>query len=89
MSMTQASSEYFQRVAGSWDQISAGYFGKAVRDTAIGKAYLRPETVVADVGAGTGFVAPDWLPWSSVFMWWMDRQLCWKLPKRILASSTT
>lgn len=62
MSMTQASSEYFQQVAGSWDQISAGYFGKAVRDTAIGKAYLRPETVLADVGAGTGFVAAGLAP---------------------------
>ena len=57
MSMTQASSEYFQQVAGSWDEISAGYFGKAVRDTAIAKAYLRPEMAVADIGAGTGFMA--------------------------------
>lgn len=62
MSMTQASSEYFQQVAGSWDQISAGYFGKAVRDTAIAKAYLRPEMAVADVGAGTGFVAAGLAP---------------------------
>jgi arsenite methyltransferase len=62
MSITQASSEYFQQVAGSWDQISAGYFGKAVRDTAIAKAYLRPEMAVADVGAGTGFVAAGLAP---------------------------
>jgi arsenite methyltransferase len=63
MSMTQASSEYFKQVAGSWDQISAGYFGKAVRDAAIAKAYLRPEMAVADVGAGTGFVAAGLAPW--------------------------
>jgi ubiquinone/menaquinone biosynthesis C-methylase UbiE len=62
MSMTQASSEYFQQVAGSWDQISAAYFGKAVRDAAIAKAYLRPEMAVADVGAGTGFVAAGLAP---------------------------
>ncbi len=62
MSMTQASSEYFQQVAGSWDQISAGYFGKAVRDAAIAKAYLRPEMAVADVGSGTGFVAAGLAP---------------------------
>lgn len=62
MSMTQASSEYFQKVAGSWDEISAGYFGKAVRETAIAKAYLRPEMVAADIGSGTGFVAAGLAP---------------------------
>ncbi len=62
MSMTRESSEYFEQVAGSWDQISAGYFGKAVRDAAIAKAYLRPEMTVADVGSGTGFVAAGLAP---------------------------
>src|SRR5512133_2502805 len=62
MSMTEASSEYFQQVAGSWDQISAGYFGTAVREAAIAKAYLRPEMVVADIGSGTGFVAAGLAP---------------------------
>ncbi len=57
MSMTQPSSDYFQKVAGSWDEISAGYFGKPVRDAAIAKAYLRPEMEVADVGAGTARAA--------------------------------
>jgi ubiquinone/menaquinone biosynthesis C-methylase UbiE len=62
MSMTQAAADYFQQTAGSWDQISAGYFGKAVREAAIAKAYLRPEMAVADVGAGTGFVAAALAP---------------------------
>ena len=62
MSMTEASSEYFEQVAGSWDQISAGYFGKPVRDAAIAKAYLRPEMAVADIGSGTGFVAAGLAP---------------------------
>lgn len=62
MSMTKASSEYFKNVADRWDQISAGYFGKAVRDAAIAKAYLRPEMAVADVGAGTGFIAAGLAP---------------------------
>ena len=57
MSMTQALSEYFDQVAGSWDRISAGYFGPAVREAAFAKAYLRPDMYVADVGAGTGFIA--------------------------------
>ena len=60
--MTPAASEYFQQVAERWDQISAGYFGKAVREAAIAKAYLRPEMAVADVGAGTGFVAAGLAP---------------------------
>ncbi len=62
MPITQSGSEYFQQVAGSWDEISAGYFGKEVRDAAISKAYLRPEMIVADVGAGTGFVAAGLAP---------------------------
>jgi len=62
MTMTQASSQYFNQVAGSWDQISAGYFGKPVRDSAIARAYLRPEMAVADIGSGTGFVAAGLAP---------------------------
>ncbi|HMN62104.1 MAG TPA: arsenite methyltransferase [Anaerolinea sp.] len=62
MTMTQASSDYFEQVAGSWDQISAGYFGQPVRDAAFAKSYLRPEMHVADVGAGTGFVAAGLAP---------------------------
>ena len=62
MSMTQASSQYFQQVAGQWDQIRSGYFGEAVRETAIAKAYLRPEMAAADIGAGTGFLAAGLAP---------------------------
>ena len=62
MSMTQASSQYFQQVAGQWDQMRSGYFGEAVRETAIAKAYLRPEMAAADIGAGTGFMAAGLAP---------------------------
>ena len=62
MTMTNTSSEYFRQVAGQWDDISAGYFGEAVRQAAIAKAYLRPEMAVADVGAGTGFIAAGLAP---------------------------
>src|SRR5512136_2102448 len=57
MSMTPASSEYFEQVAGQWDSLRSGYFGEEVRAAAFAKAYLRPEMVVADVGSGTGFMA--------------------------------
>src|SRR5512146_1172217 len=62
MAMTEASSEYFEKVAGQWDDLRAGYFTEAVRETAIVKAYLRPEMAVADVGAGTGVVAAGLAP---------------------------
>lgn len=62
MSMTKNSSNYFDQVAGQWDTIRAGYFTEAVREAAIAKAYLRPEMVVADVGAGTGFMTSGLAP---------------------------
>jgi arsenite methyltransferase len=62
MSMTPASSKYFQQVSEQWDSIRAGYFSESVRQAAIRKAYLRPEMVVADVGAGTGFMSAGLAP---------------------------
>jgi arsenite methyltransferase len=62
MTMAQASSEYFEKVAGQWDELRTGYFTEEVRKTAISKAYLRPEMVVADVGAGTGFMTAGLAP---------------------------
>ncbi|GAP13346.1 methylase [Longilinea arvoryzae] len=57
MGMTKDSEKYFNQVAGKWDELRSGYFGLEVRDAAIAHAYLRPEMVVADVGAGTGFLS--------------------------------
>jgi len=62
MTMTKASAQYFDQVAGEWDSIRAGYFTEAVREAAIRKAYLRPEMIVADVGTGTGFMAAGLAP---------------------------
>jgi len=60
--MTQASAQYFDQVAGQWDDLRTGFFREEVREAAIRKAYLRPEMVVADVGAGTGFIAMGLAP---------------------------
>jgi arsenite methyltransferase len=57
MTSTNPSSAYFGNVADQWDKLRSGYFTEAVRDAAIQKAYLHPEMTVADVGAGTGFMA--------------------------------
>jgi len=57
MTTTNPSNPYFEKVANQWDNLRSGYFTEAVRDAAIAKAYLHPEMVVADVGAGTGFMS--------------------------------
>ncbi len=50
------SKTYFKDVAGNWDAMRAEYFTEEMRDAAIGKAGLTRDSVVADVGTGTGFV---------------------------------
>ena len=62
MTTSNPSAAYFEKVASQWDDLRAGYFTEAVREAAIGKAYLHPEMTVADVGAGTGFIAAGLAP---------------------------
>ena len=62
MTTTSKSSEYFQKIASEWDDLSAGYFGPAIRQAAIRRAFLRPEMAVADIGCGTGFLAAALAP---------------------------
>ncbi|MDA1330811.1 MAG: methyltransferase domain-containing protein [Chloroflexi bacterium] len=60
--MPDESQAYFSRVAGQWDEIRAGYFTEHMRDSAIAKAKLPANAVVADIGTGTGFVARGLAP---------------------------
>jgi arsenite methyltransferase len=62
MTMSKASEEYFEKVAGQWDDLRSDYFTEEVRKAAISRAYLRPEMVVADIGAGTGFMTAGLAP---------------------------
>ena len=62
MTTSNPSAAYFERVAGRWDELRSGYFTEAVRAAAISKAYLHPDMSVADVGAGTGFIAAGLAP---------------------------
>jgi ubiquinone/menaquinone biosynthesis C-methylase UbiE len=62
MTTTNPSEAYFEQVAGQWDTLRTGYFREAVREAAIARAYLHPKMHVADVGAGTGFLAAGLAP---------------------------
>lgn len=55
--MTNSAQTYFASVAGQWDEIRSGYFTEHMRDSAIARAALPENAVVADIGTGTGFVA--------------------------------
>lgn len=62
MTTTNPSSKYFAGIANQWDQLRSGYFSEAVCEAAISKAYLHPDMIVADVGAGTGFITAGLAP---------------------------
>lgn len=60
--MTSKSNDYFRKTAQTWDELRSGYFQESLRDTAIAKAYLRPEMKAADIGGGTGFISAGLAP---------------------------
>jgi len=53
---------YFKEVASEWDEMRRSYFTEDVRESAIAKAALKPDSVVADVGTGTGFMLAGLCP---------------------------
>jgi arsenite methyltransferase len=62
MATQSTANQYFAAVAGQWDTLRQGYYTEEVRSTAIHKAHLHPQMVVADVGAGTGFMTAGLAP---------------------------
>jgi arsenite methyltransferase len=50
------SKEYFESVAGDWDEMRRGFFPESVRDAAYKAADIRKGQIAADIGAGTGFI---------------------------------
>jgi ubiquinone/menaquinone biosynthesis C-methylase UbiE len=55
--MTDAGSrEYFDRVAADWDDMREGFFSTVVRERAVTAIGAGAGMLVADVGAGTGFM---------------------------------
>jgi ubiquinone/menaquinone biosynthesis C-methylase UbiE len=54
--------DYFDRVAEEWDDLRAGMYSQAVRDAALERAALHPQSIAVDLGAGTGFIAEGLAP---------------------------
>lgn len=54
--MTDSGEQYFEQVAGSWDQMREGFFSTSVRVHALDMAGVEAGETAADIGAGTGFV---------------------------------
>ncbi|MDF2614136.1 MAG: Methyltransferase [Clostridia bacterium] len=51
-----SSKDYFEEVAPEWDNMRQTFFSEGVREKAFTLAKIQPETLVADIGAGTGFI---------------------------------
>jgi ubiquinone/menaquinone biosynthesis C-methylase UbiE len=49
--------QYFDQVAGQWDQMRRGFFPEDVRNEAFRVTGIQPGSTAADIGAGTGFVS--------------------------------
>lgn len=56
-----ASKNYFEEIAPQWDAVRSGFFSESVREKAAAAANLRPGSVAADLGAGTGFITEELL----------------------------
>jgi ubiquinone/menaquinone biosynthesis C-methylase UbiE len=48
---------YFDRIASQWDSISKEFYSKAVREKILSMVHAEPGIMLADLGAGTGFIS--------------------------------
>ena len=51
-----SSKQFFDEVAGDWDEMRESFFSERVREKAFAVACVQPGRTAADVGAGTGFI---------------------------------
>ena len=52
-----ASKDYFDRIAGQWDDIRKGLYSESVREKALCAAGVKEGGTAADIGGGSGFIA--------------------------------
>ncbi len=48
---------YFDKVAKDWDELRQTMFSERVRDLVVKESHVTPDSVVVDVGCGTGFLS--------------------------------
>ncbi len=60
---TTGSREYFNEIASQWDELQRSYYDESILIAARKKVPLSPDMVVADIGAGTGFVSEGIAPY--------------------------
>lgn len=48
---------YFDRIASQWDSMSREFYSEAVREKILSLVHAEPGIMVADLGAGTGFIS--------------------------------
>lgn len=65
MKETPGSREYFNQVASRWDELQRSYYDESILVAARKKVPLSPDMVVADIGAGTGFISKGIAPYVS------------------------
>lgn len=56
------SQPYFAQIADQWDSLRSSMFSDALRTIALERAGLHPESVVIDLGGGTGFLSEALAP---------------------------
>lgn len=57
--------EYFDQIANQWDSLRTSMYSDEVRTAVLERAGLHPESVVVDLGAGTGFLSQAIAPLVS------------------------
>jgi len=59
------SRDYFNQVASRWDELQKSYYDESILVAARKKVPISPDMVVADIGAGTGFITKGIAPYVS------------------------
>jgi ubiquinone/menaquinone biosynthesis C-methylase UbiE len=59
--LQMGSTEYFNQIAGKWDEVRTTLFSENVRKVAVKYAEVKRGLVAADIGAGAGFITEELL----------------------------